>query len=233
MSRSLSRDPSSAIARYGQNHNRYGTLGVQNPTLAHTMSTPSPLAPEQSEMQVQIPSAAEGRTSVDRNGSRREIQSGSDEGGIANTGMKTGIETNPSHIRPSLVMSPSSSSIAKSVSTPRGSMSDSNGDETPKKAGGLGVRLIRPVSPTPMAGYIDRRGRPKVKAGGNLSSPTGFVDTWASSNSLAISTDSAIQSDPSSLEVRLRPFVLFSKINAFASFFIHFTTLLPYALDIC
>lgn len=202
ISRSVSRDPSGSVARYGYKYG-YGAVG-HNPSLAHTISMPSPLEPEPSEVRVQIASAAEGRASVERSGSgsRKGTKGGSASGSVERTGNGTadasrrGSESHTPYLRPSLVMSPSSSSLAKSMTSSRESMSDSNGGT----GAGLGVRVVRPLSLA--SGNMDRRGRPKVKAGGSFPSPIASGYTSASSGDGAAP---AVQSGLS-LEVRLYTF---------------------------
>ncbi|KAF8829752.1 hypothetical protein HHX47_DHR2000212 [Lentinula edodes] len=222
-SRSMSREDHSetrrrSVVRYGQSYLAhgygYGAVGVSyNPSLVHTMSIPAPLEPQSSEVQVQIQSAADGRTSLERSVSRkRDGKKGPDTGnGEAEAAAASDMNNNKApqllpRFRSTLVMSPSTTSIQKSTShesfpDSHHSHSNSNSGDITLNGGtgtieGLGVRLVQPppsssdiVFGAPSAGLglgMSRRGRPKVRTrGGSFSSPVGSGYGSAASGSSA------------------------------------------------
>ncbi|KAJ3807584.1 hypothetical protein F5876DRAFT_67997 [Lentinula aff. lateritia] len=222
-SRSMSREDHSetrrrSVVRYGQSYLAhgygYGAVGVSyNPSLVHTMSIPAPLEPQSSEVQVQIQSAVDGRTSLERNVSRkRDGKKGPDTGnGEAEAAAASDMSNNKTpqllpRFRSTLVMSPSTTSIQKSTShesfpDSHHSHSNSNSGDITFTGGteiieGLGVRLVQPppsssdtVFGPPSAGLglgMSRRGRPKVRTrGGSFSSPVGSGYGSAASGSSA------------------------------------------------
>ncbi|KAJ4496221.1 hypothetical protein C8J55DRAFT_553947 [Lentinula edodes] len=180
------------VVRYGQIAHGYGYGAVSyNPSLVHTMSIPAPLEPQSSEVLVQIQSAVDGRTFLERSVLRkRDGKKGPDTGnGEAKAAAASDMNNNKTPQLLPRFRSTLKSTSHESFPDSHHSHSNSNSGDITLNGGtetieGLGVRLVQPppsssdiVFGAPGAGLglgMSRRGRPKVRTrGGSFSSPVG------------------------------------------------------------